>query len=122
MLIAPTRLLGWFFSPPGSDAGPMWCVNSNHGNVYVFTADGLFVGQLFEDMRQGKLWAMPRGDRNMPLNGLTLKDENFWPSLTQDPSGRVYLVDGGRSSLVRVDGLETTRRLPRPAAGHRPGG
>ena len=55
---------------------------------------------------------MPMAQRGMLLNELTLHDENFWPSITQTRDGQVYLVDGGRSSLVRVDGLETTRRLP----------
>ena len=48
----------------------------------------------------------------MLLNNLTLHDENFWPSITQTKDGLVYLVDGGRSSIVRVDGLETIHRLP----------
>ena len=48
----------------------------------------------------------------MLLNDLTLHDENFWPSITQTADGKVYLVDGGRTRLVRVDGLETIRRLP----------
>jgi hypothetical protein len=55
---------------------------------------------------------MPTAQRGMSLNGLTLHDENFWPSITQTKDGLIYLVDGARSSLVRVDGLETIRRLP----------
>src|SRR4051812_3199902 len=55
---------------------------------------------------------MPTASRGMLLNGLTLHDENFWPSITQTRDGNVYLIDGARSSLVRVDGLETIRRLP----------
>ena len=55
---------------------------------------------------------MPVAQRGMLLNDLTLHDENFWPSITQTKDGKVYLVDGARSSLVRVDGLETIRRLP----------
>src|SRR6185503_3004834 len=58
------------------------------------------------------LWAMPTAQRGMSLNGLSLHDENFWPSITQTKDGNIYLVDGARSSLVRVDGLDTIRRLP----------
>jgi len=29
------------------------------GDIYLFTADGLFVATLFKDVRQGKSWAMP---------------------------------------------------------------
>lgn len=112
LLIGTTRLLGDFLTPRNSDAGPLWCVNGNQGNMYLFTADGLFVAELFKDVRRGPMWAMPSAQRGMSLNGLTLHDENFWPSITQTKDGLVYLVDGGRSSLVRVDGLETIRRLP----------
>ncbi len=111
-IIGTTRLLGDFVTPKNSDAGPLWCVNGNQGNMYLFTADGLFVAELFKDVRRGPLWAMPAAQRGMSLNGLTLHDENFWPSITQTKDGLIYLVDGGRSSLVRVDGLETIRRLP----------
>ena len=112
MVIGTTRLLGDFVTPRHSDAGPLWCVNGNQGNMYLFTADGLFVAELFKDVRRGPSWSMPVAQRGMLLNDLTLHDENFWPSITQTKDGSVYLVDGGRSSLVRVDGLETIRRLP----------
>lgn len=108
-LIGPTRLLGGFMR---SKVGPLWAINSNHGCVYLFTADGLFVATVFEDMRRGKRWNMPVAERGMDLSGLTLNDENFWPTIAQGPDGVVYLVDGGRSSLVRLEGLESLRRLP----------
>src|SRR5258708_36655067 len=82
------------------------------GNIYVFTADGMFVRTLFHDSRTGKPWAMPRAERGMKLNEVTLHDENFWPTVAQTPSGEVFLQDGGRSSLLRAEALETLRRLP----------
>jgi hypothetical protein len=48
----------------------------------------------------------------MDVSEVSLHDENFWPSITQVPDGRVFLVDGARTSLVRVDGLDTIKRLP----------
>lgn len=108
-LIGPTRLLGGLMN---SRVGPLWAINSNHGCVYVFTADGLIVATLFEDMRQGNRWRMPKAERGMVLGGLTLGDENFWPSITQMPDGTVYLADGARSALVRIDGLNHLSRLP----------
>lgn len=108
-LIGPTRLLGGLMK---SRIGPLWAVNSNHGCFYVFTADGLFVATVFEDMREGRRWHMPRAERGMSLEGLTLNDENFWPSISQQPDGTVYVVDGGRSALVRIDGLDNLARLP----------
>ncbi len=111
-LIGVTRLLGPTLDPKGSTAGPLWCVNSNQGCMYLFTMDGLFVSTLFRDVRVGHSWSMPIAPRGMDLTEVTCHDENFWPSITQTPDGKVYLIDGGRTSLVRVDGLDTLRRLP----------
>jgi hypothetical protein len=111
-LIGTTRLLGGLVTPRGGQSGPLWAVNGNMGNIYLFTADGLFVAELFRDIRKGEAWAMPVAQRGMLLNDVSLHDENFWPSIAQTSDGEVYLVDGARTSLVRVDGLATIRRLP----------
>ena len=110
-IIGPTRLLGNVVTPKG-EAGPLWALNGNMGNIYLLTQDGLFVDQLFEDVRQAPLWAMPVAQRGMKLNGLSLHDENFWPTITQTSDGQIYVVDGGRTSLVRLEGLENIKRLP----------
>ena len=107
-----TRILGEFFNPRGSTAGPLWALNSNMGTVYLFTADGLFVQTLFQDFRQGQPWAMPRAVRGTDLDGVSLGNENFWPTITQTPDGQVYLNSGRNISLIRLDGLDTLRRLP----------
>ncbi|QDV66801.1 Serine/threonine-protein kinase PknD [Rosistilla carotiformis] len=109
MVIGHTRLLGGWIQ---GNAGPMFCVNGNMGNMYLFTADGLFVSTLFHDIRTRPNWAAPVAQRNMDVTDVSLHDENFWPSITQTTDGKVFLVDGGRTSLVRVDGLETLQRLP----------
>ncbi|MDD4921703.1 MAG: hypothetical protein PHS30_04390, partial [Bacteroidales bacterium] len=111
-LIGPTRLLGGLMEMNGSESGPLWAVNSNHGMVYVFTSDGLFVATLFQPMRAGKRWRMPFAERGMNLDEMTLGEENFWPTITQTVDGEIYIVDGARSSLVKVDGLKDIKRLP----------
>ena len=58
---------------------PLWAINTNHGPICLFTVDGLFVAQLFQDMRLGRRWQMPIAQRGMKLNELTPSDENFWP-------------------------------------------
>ncbi len=116
----PCRIVpAWSSATPGCWAvgfkarlGPMFCINGNMGNMYLFTADGLFVSTLFHDIRLRPNWAAPVADRNMDVTDVSLHDENFWPSITQTADGQVFLVDGGRTSLVRVDGLETLTRLP----------
>ena len=111
-VIGTTRMLGSFVTPKGSDAGPLWAINGNMGCMYLFTADGLFVSTLFRDIRVGRSWAMPVAERGMRLDDVSPHDENFWPSMTQTPDGNVYIVDGGRTSLVRVDNLDSIKRLP----------
>ena len=110
-VIGSTRLLGDFITPQKGDAGPLWCINGNMGDMYLLTADGLFVAQLFQDSRTGHHWTMPKAERGALLNDITLHDENFFPTITQTADGSMYLVDGGRTSLVRVDGIEGIRRL-----------
>lgn len=111
-LEATTRLLGGFIHPADGDAGPLWAINGNFGEMYLFTADGFYVTQLFQDVRVGKPWNLPQAKRNMLVNDLTPHDENFFPSLTETPDGNVYVDDGGRTALVRVDGLNSLSRLP----------
>ncbi len=111
MIVGHTRLLGGFVQP-SKQVGPMFAVNGNMGNVYLMTADGLFVATLFHDIRLRDKWSMPRAVRGMDVSDVSLHDENFWPSITQTSDGKVYLVDGANSSIVRVDGLDSIRRFP----------
>lgn len=111
-LIGSTRLPGGMIELEGSDAGPIWAIHTNHGRMGFFTQDGIFIGNVFEDMRGGKSWKMPVAVRNADLEGLTLGEENFWPTLSHASDGNVYLVDGARSAIVRLDGLNSIKRLP----------
>jgi hypothetical protein len=109
-LVGTTRLLGGLVTPKGSEAGPLFFINSNQGDLYAFTQDGLFVSQLYQDVRQGPLWEMPTAVRNMRVNGLSLHDENFFPSVAETSEGKVYLNSGGMN-IVRVDNLDTIRNI-----------
>jgi len=110
-LIGTTRLLGGFFNTSKDGRDALWAVNGNHGTVYIFTADGLFVTTLFKPVRNGVRWNMEKAIRGMAIDTLTLSEENFWPSITQTSDGNVYLQDGHRSSIVKIDGLQTLERL-----------
>jgi len=109
-LIGTTRLLGGLVTPKGSEAGSLFFINSNMGDLYAFTQDGLFVAQLFQDVRQGPLWQMLTAIRNMRVGGLSLHDENFFPSVAQTSEGQVYLNSGGMN-IDRVDNLDTIRNI-----------
>lgn len=110
-IIGATRSLGDFITPLRGDAGPIWAVNGNMGDIYLMTVDGLFVAQLFQNVRYGKVWPFTKAVPGMLLNDISLHDENFWPSITQAKDERVFLL-AGADSLVRVEGLDSIRRLP----------
>jgi len=109
-LLGTTRLLGGFVSTP---AGELWAVNGNMGNVYLFTTDGLFVATLWKDGRLAS-WAMPAATRGMSVKDASLHTEDFWPTITQTSSGETYITVGVNttSTITRVTGLETLKRLP----------
>ena len=111
-LIGTTRLLGGFFDAGNPMRTPLWAVNGNLGAVYVFTADGLFVSSLFGDERSAISWKMPKAERGMSLEGVSLGGENFWPTICGTSDGGVYLVDGTHGSIVGLKGFETIMMLP----------
>lgn len=106
-MVAPGQL-----SQPTGERIELFAVNGNMGPIYLFTSDGLFVDELFRDVRTGKSWTMNKASRGMLLDDVSPHDENFWPSITQTADGNVYVVDGARTSIVKVDGLEQLRRIP----------
>lgn len=115
MVIGPTRLIGEPVTPRNSDIGPLWFLNANMGNIYVFTSDGLFVTELFHDSRTTTHWRMPIAKRGMRVDHLTLGDETFWPTVTQVvDDGDVYICTGpgSASTLVQVHNLDKAKRLP----------
>ena len=112
-LIGTTKSLSLPFTVQGGEAGKVWALNGNLGNIYLFTSDGLFIGTLFHDVREGRTWSMPSATRGMRVNDVSLYDESFQPSIQQMADGTIYLVVGkNHSSIVRLDGLKSVRRLP----------
>jgi hypothetical protein len=112
-LIGTTRLLGPSFQLQGVKDVELWAINGNKGNIYLFTTDGLLVATLFKDSRlPTSSWAKrTTAQRGMDVSDLTAGEENFWPSITQTQDGKVYVVTND-SSVIRVDGLDTIRRIP----------
>ncbi|MFP4058213.1 MAG: hypothetical protein ACLF0G_15205 [Candidatus Brocadiia bacterium] len=115
-IIGATRILGHPVAPRAGQAGPMWAVNGNFGNVYLMTLDGLFVATLGRDQRTGRLWRFPQAPRGLDVAGVSFYGEHFWPTMVRSSDGEIYLTAGkGHSSILRVEGLERVRRLPQQA-------
>jgi hypothetical protein len=108
-LIGTTRLLGLPVKPAGSDVGEVFAINGNKGNVYLFTTDGLFLATLFRDSRTAS-WN-PSSARGTLVNDQSIKEEDFFPTISQTADGSIYL-SVLNCCLVRVEGLEKARRLP----------
>jgi hypothetical protein len=111
-LIGTTRLLGPSFQLRNPGGVELWAINGNKGNIYLFTTDGLFVATLFKDSRApSSSWTQrSKAIRGMSVSDLTTGEENFWPSITQTEQGEVYVVTNF-PAIVRVDGLDTIRRI-----------
>jgi len=120
LMVGTTHLIGPTVTPPAGEAGELWAINGNTGNLYLMTVDGLFVATLFADGRvPGARDRVPPAERGALLNEVTCGAEEFWPAIVQAADGEVYVVTGvaagGRleqSNVIHVDGLHTVRRFP----------
>ncbi len=106
-LVGTTRLLGPAIAMHGDI--DLVAINGNKGVVYLFTTDGLYVTQLFNDVRRGS-WNAPQAVAGMSVRDLSLGEECFYPTMTRARDGRVLLQGGGR--VIDVRGLDSIRRLP----------
>ncbi|MDA0321844.1 MAG: hypothetical protein O2923_03890 [Verrucomicrobia bacterium] len=120
LMVGTTHLIGPSVTPPAGEAGELWAINGNVGQIFLMTTDGLFVASLFQDMRvPGARERVPDHERGVSLNRVSVGVEEFWPSINQTEDGNVYVMAqvgaGGKlthSNVIHVDGLHTVRRLP----------
>ena len=110
-VVDPTRLLGPVVTATTGEAGQWYAVNAEKGNMFLFTADGLFIQELGGDMRVKPLIRFPAGKRGLVMENISFEDEHFHPTVTQTKDGEIYLVAGKEhSSIFRLTGFETIRR------------
>ncbi len=109
-LIGITKVIGPSFKV-AEGKEELWALNANSGQIYLFTIDGFFVASLF---RHG-YFAEPNppvAKRGMLLNDTTSDGEGFYQTITRTANGQVYLqAMNHTSSLIRLDGLDSIRRL-----------
>lgn len=106
-LIGTTRLLGPAFGV-NKDAD-LVAINGNKGVVYLFTTDGFFVAQLFQEIRRAS-WNINHATPGMSVKDLSLHEECFYPTMTRTDDGRVLMQGNGK--IIEVTGLDSIRRLP----------
>ena len=97
----------------GKEIGTIFAVNSNYGQWYLFTADGLFVATIFGDCRTEPYWgAIEEAKRGMLVTGYSHGQESFEGSLNKAPDGNIYIVAGHpHCSIIKLNGLDTIKRL-----------
>ena len=110
-IIGPTRFLGNYIDLKVPGIEKIWAINGNNGNIYLFTADGMFVATILKDFRLGENWAVPVS-RGSNVGQFTFGSENFWPNLVQTNNGSVYITGGRQSAIVHLKGIQDIQRLP----------
>ena len=95
-----------------SSAGGLMLLNGNKGTRYLFTIDGLFVTELFGDMRlRPATQNLSEARRGMVFSGNSLSDECFF-GWFGDVRGRPTLIEGKDSlNICELRGTESVSRL-----------
>jgi hypothetical protein len=116
LLVEPTRLMGLPATPREGDAGPVFAQNGDKGSTYLLTMDGFFLQTIGGDERCSPAWHIPAAEvrRDMDVSGYSFGGEQFHPTFIQSSKdGAIYYVVGHEhSSITRLDGLESVKRLP----------
>jgi hypothetical protein len=92
--------------------GGLMLLNGNKGTRYLFTVDGLFVMELFGDMRTHPATQnLAAAERGMVFSENSLCDECFY-GWFGDVAGRPHLIEGKDSlNICELRGAETIARL-----------
>ena len=108
----PKRMLGYPVKPAAGDAGYLVARYSYMGEIYIYTTDGLLLATLGGDTRVAPFWPYPAQKPGMAITGLSFEAEHFWPFMFGEDDGGVYLAVGKwHTSIVRLDGLDSVRRV-----------
>ena len=116
LLIGCLRICGWVSGADGAPATFM--IRGNLGEDYWLTEDGLYVSAFLKDGRipSPRLPASEELLAPMPIEGFTGGSEHFcgWAGRHSDGVARMSCGIASQAGMVvRVDGLETIRELPR---------
>ncbi len=119
----PPGVLNWEHSPIGhlkvknahGVVEDYYVSNSDAGDWYCFSADGMLVGCLLGGpVGYGrKMWSMPEWEPGkMDLTDMRPGQEHYQGNVVSMPDGTVYAIAGhNHISVVRIDGLQQVTRL-----------
>ena len=87
-------------------------LNGNHGEIYLFTGEGILFETVLKDNRYGRRWTFPDDKVGRDLTNVSPGDEHFWPMLNKFADGKFRLTAGkDAASVVRLDNLESLTRI-----------
>ena len=110
-LTAPTRLLGPALPVPGTDLS-LVALNGNHGEIYLFTSEGMLFDTVLRDARFGRVWRFSDVQIGRDMTDVSPYDEHFWPTINQFPDGSFHLIAGkDATSILRLDNVDSLVRL-----------
>ena len=116
VLIAPLRFYG--SGVVNDEVGEVLCMGTDFGATDLITADGLYVGRVFQDCRRGDAWAFNQPPGPQQLANVSLGGEHFGGSFqrVKDTDGRYhfrYVAAGDNVScnVTELHGLEQTHRV-----------
>lgn len=117
VLIAPCRF--WGSAVVNDEVGEVLSLNSNLGATYLFTADGLYLDRVFQDIRRGLTWLYDAPPSDDIVNASSTGDEHFGGTFQKvvGADGKAhfrYVVSPGspHCSVIELQGLERVKRLP----------
>lgn len=102
---------------PKGDLGEFVVIHANMGAWNIWTADGLFAGQIWNDLREPRAqpWSMESRERGLRLDEVTVGQEHFWGYLCRTVADDKYYAVAGHNhaSVVEISGLEKFKRINR---------
>jgi hypothetical protein len=113
----PGRLIGpLYVTGQGEldrDRGEVFAMIGNMGQVFLMTADGLYIGELFQDVRSAPQSLPATVTRGMSLNKTSCGSEPFGGFFLKNPTdGKFYVVAGHSAAVIHeVKGLDSLTRL-----------
>ena len=111
-LINAQRNIGFPFTPTEGEGGEMFILNGWHGSLYVLTSDGLIVTDLSGDYRTHPSIGPDRAYRGQRIEGMSFRNEHFWPSVTQAHDGAIHVGAGKEfSALFRLVDYDSIARI-----------
>ncbi len=96
------------------DLGEFVVFNTNVGVFNIMTADGMFAGQIFRDIRDrlARPWSQPETARGMSLNDITPGQEHFNGYFCRTSDNHYYAVAGhNHASVIEVAGMDRFKRF-----------